>query len=55
MLTSNGLRGELPSELGSLEELEELLLAVNEGLTGCVSAVLHERLKRLTGLGFCDQ
>ena len=55
MLTSNGLRGELPSELGSLEELEELLLAGNEGLTGCVSAVLHERLKRLTGLGFCDQ
>ena len=55
MLTSNGLRGELPSELGSLEELEELLLAGNEGLTGCISAVLHERLKRLTGLGFCDQ
>ena len=55
MLTSNGLRGELPSELGSLEELEELLLAGNERLTGCVPRVLRERLKRLTGLGFCDQ
>ena len=55
MLTSNGLRGELPSELQALEELEELLLAGNEGLTGCVPRILHERLKRLTGLGFCDQ
>ena len=55
MLTSNGLRGELPSELQALEELEELLLAGNEGLTGCVPRVLRERLKRLTGLGFCDQ
>ena len=55
MLTSNGLRGELPSELQALEELEELLLAGNEGLTGCVPTALRERLKRLTGLGFCDQ
>ena len=55
MLTSNGLRGELPSELQALEELEELLLAGNEGLTGCAPRVLRERLKRLTGLGFCDQ
>ena len=54
MLTSNGLRGELPSELQALEELEELLLAGNERLTGCVTRVLRERLKRLTGLGFCD-
>lgn len=54
MLTSNGLRGELPSDLGALEELEELLLAGNEGLTGCVPTVLRERWKRLTGLGFCD-
>ena len=55
MLTSNGLRGELPSELDALEELEELLLAGNEGLTGCVPTILRDRLKRLTGLGFCDQ
>ena len=55
MLTSNGVRGELPSELAALEELKELLLAGNEGLTGCVPTALRERLKRLTGLGFCDQ
>ena len=54
MLTSNGLRGELPSELGALEELEELLLAGNEVLTGCVPSVLRDRVKRLTGLEFCD-
>ena len=54
MLTSNGLLRELPSELGALEELEELLLAGNEGLMGCVPAVLRGRLKRLTGFGYCD-
>ena len=54
MLTSNGLLGKLPSELAALEELEELLLAGNEGLMGCVPAVLRGRLKRLTGFGYCD-
>ena len=50
ILTSNGLQGELPSELGDLVELEELLLAGNDGLMGCVPAVLRERLKRHTGV-----
>ena len=54
MLTSNGLRGELPSELDNLAELEELLLAGNGGLTGCVPAVLRARLKRHTGVEFCE-
>ena len=53
MLTSNGLRGELPAELGSLDELEVLLLAGNPGLTGCVPSALRGRLKRLTGVEFC--
>ncbi len=54
MLTSNGLSGELPPELGNLEELEELLLAGNPELNGCVSAVLRDRLKRHTGVEWCD-
>ena len=54
MLTSNGLSGELPPELGNLEELEELLLAGNPDLTGCVPAALRERLERHTGVEFCD-
>ncbi len=54
MLTSNGLSGELPPELGHLEELEELLLAGNPELTGCVPAALRDRLKRHTGVEFCD-
>ena len=54
MLTSNGLSGELPPELGHLEELEELLLAGNPELNGCVSTVLRDRLKRHTGVEWCD-
>ena len=54
ILTSNGLQGELPSELGDLVELEELLLAGNDGLMGCAPAVLRERLKRHTGVEFCN-
>ena len=48
------LSGELPPELGHLEELEELLLAGNPELNGCVSTVLRDRLKRHTGVEWCD-
>ena len=53
-LTSNGLRGELPSELGDLKGLEVLRLAGNPGMTGCVPVQLRGGLRELTGAEFCD-
>ena len=53
-LASNGLTGELPSELGNFGELEELLLADNPELTRCVPPSLRSTLTRLTGAEFCD-
>ena len=55
-LNNNGLRGEIPSELGSLGSLKVLRIDGNE-LTGCVPESLQSQLdmerSELGGLPFC--